>query len=98
MSGMPQTSHHHRHPHQRLKTMNIQEEAYSEAMDEIARLKKLLELRDVEIGALRREIGRRNAEIDRLKGHIKLLCDVFEGIMDADGHYPANAPLRKLIS
>jgi hypothetical protein len=47
--------------------MNIQEEAYSEAMDEIVRLKKLLELRDTEIGALRREIGRRNTEIDGLK-------------------------------
>jgi hypothetical protein len=47
--------------------MNIQDEAYSEAMDEIGRLKKLLELRDTEIGALRREIIRRNAEIDKLK-------------------------------
>jgi hypothetical protein len=47
--------------------MNIQNEAYSEAMDEIGRLKRLLELRDTEIGALRREIIRRNAEIDKLK-------------------------------
>jgi hypothetical protein len=78
--------------------MNIQEEAYSEAMDEIVRLKKLLELRDTEIGALRREIGRRNAEIDRLKADIKLFCDASEGIMDDDGHYPANAPLRKLVA
>jgi hypothetical protein len=46
--------------------MNIQDEAYSEAMDEIVRLKKLLELRDTEIGALRREITRRNAEIRSL--------------------------------
>jgi predicted nucleic acid-binding Zn-ribbon protein len=47
--------------------MNIQDEAYSEAMDEIARLKKILELRDTEIGALRREITRRNTEIQALK-------------------------------
>jgi hypothetical protein len=47
--------------------MNIQDEAYSETMDEIIRLKKILELRDTEIGALRREIVRRNAEIRSLK-------------------------------
>jgi hypothetical protein len=45
---------------------DIRDEAYSEAMDEIVRLKKLLELRDTEIGALRREITRRNAEIRSL--------------------------------
>jgi predicted RNase H-like nuclease (RuvC/YqgF family) len=56
--------------------MNIQDEAYSEAMDEIARLKRLLELRDTKIGALRREISRRNAEamdeILRLKKILEL--------------------------
>jgi flagellar biosynthesis chaperone FliJ len=66
---------------------NIQDEA----MDEITRLKRLLELRDTEIGALRREIGRRNAEIDRLK-------TALQGIIDDDGHYPDNAPIRKLIA
>jgi hypothetical protein len=78
--------------------MNIQEEAYTEAMDEIVRLKKILELRDTEIGALRREITRRNGEIAGLKGHTELLCDVFEEIMGDDGHYPSNAPLRKLVA
>jgi hypothetical protein len=58
--------------------------------NDIQDLKRLLELRDTEIGALRREIGRRNAEIDRLK-------TALQGIMDDDGHYPANAPLRKLV-
>jgi hypothetical protein len=71
--------------------MNIQDEAYSEAMDEIVRLKRILELRDTEIGALRREIGRRNAEIDGLK-------TALQGIIDDDGHYPPNAPLRKLLA
>jgi hypothetical protein len=78
--------------------MNIRDEAYSEAMDEIVRLKRILELRDVEIGALRREIGRRNAEIDRLKTDICRLLDALAGIIDNDGHYPANAPLRKVIA
>jgi predicted nucleic acid-binding Zn-ribbon protein len=73
-------------------SMNIQE-AYNEAMDEIASLKKLLELRDIEIGALRREIRRRNTEVDKLKTHIRCLCDAFEAVMD-----PANAPLRKLVA
>jgi hypothetical protein len=50
-----------------MNEINIRDKAYSEAMDEIIRLKKTLELRDIEIGALRREIGRRNAEIDGLK-------------------------------
>jgi hypothetical protein len=35
--------------------------------DEITRINSLLELRDIEIGALRREIGRRNAEISDSK-------------------------------
>jgi flagellar biosynthesis chaperone FliJ len=73
------------------KMNDIRDEAYTEAMDEIARLKKILELRDTEIGALRREIGRRNAEIEKLK-------TALQGIMDDDGHYPANAPLRKVIT
>jgi hypothetical protein len=55
--------------------MNIQDEAYSEAMDEIADLKETLNLRDVEIGALRREIGRRNAEIDGLKTALQGIID-----------------------
>jgi phosphomevalonate kinase len=85
--------------------MNIQDEAYSEAMDEIGRLKKLLELRDVEIGALRREISRRNVEVEKLKtalqeiiDDVKQLKTVLQGIIDDDGHYPANAPIRKLIA
>jgi predicted RNase H-like nuclease (RuvC/YqgF family) len=81
-----------------IKEMNIQEEAYSEAMDEIVRLKRLLELRDTEIGALRREIIRRNAEIDKLKTDICRLLDALVAIIDNDGHYPANAPLRKVIA
>jgi flagellar biosynthesis chaperone FliJ len=71
--------------------INIQDEAYSEAMDEIGRLKRILELRDTEIGALRREIGRRNAEIEKLK-------TALQGILDDDGHYPSNAPIRRLIA
>jgi hypothetical protein len=81
-----------------IKEMDIRDEAYSEAMDEIVRLKRLLELRDVEIGALRREIGRRNAEIDKLKTDICCLCDALVGIIDNDGHYPSNAPLRKQVA
>jgi hypothetical protein len=69
------------------KMNDIRDEAYSEAMDEISRLKRLLELRDTEIGALRREIGRRNAEIDKLKTGICSLCDALAGIIDNDGLY-----------
>ena len=68
----------------------IQDEAYSEVCEE-------LELKKAEIGALRREIGRRNAEIEQMRGVIKRLCEVVGGIMDEEGHYPSNAPLRKLI-
>jgi hypothetical protein len=66
--------------------------------NDIQDLQKLLELRDVEISALRREIGRRNAEIDKLKTDICRLLDALVGIIDNDGHYPANAPLRKVIA
>jgi flagellar biosynthesis chaperone FliJ len=59
--------------------------------NDVQDLKKLLELRDTEIGALRREIGRRNAEIEKLK-------TALQGIIDEDGHYPPNAPIRKLIA
>jgi hypothetical protein len=65
---------------------------------EIQDLKKLLELRDIEIGALRREIRRRNTEIENLKTDIGCLCYAFEEIMEDDGHYPDNAPIRKLVA
>jgi hypothetical protein len=51
----------------------------------------------IEIGALRREIGRRKVEIDKLKASINQLCDALVGIIEDAGHYPPNAPLRKLI-